>query len=471
MIPDFDSRQVNMLAVRDSSVKYSSCSRLLISVLMIGLVFGEFKSQTFGLIIVSVCCLCIFLLQSSQFLRVRISFVLCFALLAVLGSASALRSLLDGSSPSSADIQRDLLIVLGHLLALLLGYSIAVASRTYCAFWALAITACVLSLAHLVLLVVAFHSGVSSLAELRIRAGRGTLAEEVGLICLLLLGVGGDSERRTTIVRRVMIAIISVSVVLSFSRGLMINLFIIVVLIVCLRRPSSFPIRALRISFRKVFLFGAVFGASVIVGIALVSEFLPAVYEFVDKYYFAKIETSWREVSTYNDTSRVDISSNYRGYESGRAMAEFENAGWVEQLFGQGYGAVVDLGVETASTTSTFSRRSAPFLHNGYLYFLVKTGVLGLLLYFGFLFYLLYRAVVGASNSVVSYYGRSALVSCVLILGVGTFTTGGFGYPSGYLSLAFLIGILVVPEEAMSGKDGSLRTTLSSVSVKDGSYL
>jgi hypothetical protein len=107
----------------------------------------------------------------------------------------------------------------------------------------------------------------------------------------------------------------------------------------------------------------------------------------------------------------------------------------------------VDFGFETASTKSTFSRTGAAFLHNGYAYFLMKTGILGVVLYAGFMVHLVARA---ASRHIwpitpFALTQRKLLLVGVIGLAVGTVTTGGLGFPATYLGLVVILGACYGP--------------------------
>jgi O-antigen ligase len=58
-----------------------------------------------------------------------------------------------------------------------------------------------------------------------------------------------------------------------------------------------------------------------------------------------------------------------------------------------GVGSALKFGLETAGSKSHFSRMEAAFLHNGYAYYLMKTGIIGLLMYGCFLLHLAVRAI------------------------------------------------------------------------------
>ena len=99
-------------------------------------------------------------------------------------------------------------------------------------------------------------------------------------------------------------------------------------------------------------------------------------------------------------------------------------------------------GLETASTKASFTRTEASFLHNGYTYFLMKTGVVGALMYVAFLLHLGRRAIAHTHwpTDVFASMQRRVLLVLVIALAVGTVTTGGLGYPATFFGLAVLLG-------------------------------
>ena len=95
---------------------------------------------------------------------------------------------------------------------------------------------------------------------------------------------------------------------------------------------------------------------------------------FVDK-----ILGSFNELSIGNYNTEEEINMKYRGYESFMAVDQFLKGDSKDWMFG-GLGKLVDL--------KTFLRLGAdtdyefiPVLHNGWLYLLIKTGLIGILTY------------------------------------------------------------------------------------------
>ena len=87
-----------------------------------------------------------------------------------------------------------------------------------------------------------------------------------------------------------------------------------------------------------------------------------------------------------------DLWKHWRGYEAQTAIKMLNDDGFVSWGIGKGFGALVDLGVEVQLSGEDV--RYIPILHNGFVYVLFKTGILGLLFYLFYVSYLysFYRA-------------------------------------------------------------------------------
>ena len=103
--------------------------------------------------------------------------------------------------------------------------------------------------------------------------------------------------------------------------------------------------------------------------------------------FFGKILRSIQELIP--DESQ-NINSNWRAVESAVALSAILNGSFFEILFGKGMGFRLPLGFEMTLANVEFD--SIPILHNGYLYILLKYGVIGLFLWFKFLRSLLLRS-------------------------------------------------------------------------------
>jgi hypothetical protein len=86
-----------------------------------------------------------------------------------------------------------------------------------------------------------------------------------------------------------------------------------------------------------------------------------------------------------------EVHDNWRGYETARALRHWAAGHPGQWLLGDGFGALVDLGrFQQLSPNPRERMRFIPVFHNGYIYVLVKTGLVGLGLY-GWMLWRLYR--------------------------------------------------------------------------------
>lgn len=137
--------------------------------------------------------------------------------------------------------------------------------------------------------------------------------------------------------------------------------------------------------------------AIVIFGLVIAPQFADS------RTAMGRLANTFREVFNFKFQDLVDINQKWRAYESLMAINTFIGGGPAEYIFGQGFGAKVDLqmlqGLGVGSNIIEF--QYIPVLHNGYLMVLVKAGLMGLILYLAFLYKLLQHC-----NEVDSKRGR-----------------------------------------------------------------
>lgn len=109
-----------------------------------------------------------------------------------------------------------------------------------------------------------------------------------------------------------------------------------------------------------------------------------------------KIARSLRELKVKEYSNFRDINLNWRGYETKKAIETYNSGTLLKKMFGQGFGALVDLKMEMELAGEKFTK--IPILHNGYAYILVKTGIAGIICYLLFYFLIISRAVSKPSN-------------------------------------------------------------------------
>lgn len=87
------------------------------------------------------------------------------------------------------------------------------------------------------------------------------------------------------------------------------------------------------------------------------------------------------EVKIHHFDTFDEINADWRGFEAYRALVTYERFSPREAVMGGGLGTLVDLGFPM-DFSATESYQFIPTTHNGYAYLLVKTGPVGLLLFF-----------------------------------------------------------------------------------------
>ena len=98
--------------------------------------------------------------------------------------------------------------------------------------------------------------------------------------------------------------------------------------------------------------------------------------------FFGKIANSVNEINATNYRTDEEINTRYRGFESFMAWKGYVGGSTATIVFGE-MGKLIDLEVYVESLSDK-PMRMIPILHNGYLYLLIKTGIIGVLIYMFF---------------------------------------------------------------------------------------
>jgi len=117
--------------------------------------------------------------------------------------------------------------------------------------------------------------------------------------------------------------------------------------------------------------------------------------------------------------NHADLWDHWRGYEAKRAMALMADHP-SSFVFGNGYGSLVNLRFYAPLTGDEKGMKYISELHNGYAYLLYKTGIIGLLIYIGFLIRI-YRNIYTNRNfvyTVLSAIGLIFLFTTITITGL-----------------------------------------------------
>ena len=132
--------------------------------------------------------------------------------------------------------------------------------------------------------------------------------------------------------------------------------------------------------------------------------------------------------------NHADLWDHWRGYEAKRAIALL-NENPKAYVFGCGYGSLVNLKFYAPLSGDPKGMRYISELHNGYVYVLYKTGIIGIILYLFFLFTLYIKI----------YFNKNFITVFISIIGLSfIFTTlVTVGINNSNESLIFLLGALL----------------------------
>lgn len=233
------------------------------------------------------------------------------------------------------------------------------------------LAAVIASMIHLLNSMLSYQSGFS-IMDLRDDVGGGSSITFIGLS--LLVGV---RQARKFIGLNVWLYYLSImlcagSLILSGSRTYIFS-FAVMFLIMSGWRMLSL----------KTFFILLPLGIAIFVAI-LSTNSAP---EGRDLTLISKFANSTSEMNVRDYDSMKEINLNWRGFEAYRAYVTYMDGSIAEKAFGQGFGALIDLGFFMKLGESEF--RFIPVLHNGFMYVLVKYGFFGLLTYLYFIFKLI----------------------------------------------------------------------------------
>ena len=161
----------------------------------------------------------------------------------------------------------------------------------------------------------------------------------------------------------------SLAIIISFSRTLISVLSVGLLFSV---RYKGLGTRMLRSKGVGALGFAAALGTVIFVAASSASLLSSS---FFDKFANTADEVKFRHYDSFQE-----ISDNWRGFEAYRGFQTYDGYSPREQVMGAGLGALVDLGF-SMQLTPTESMRFIPIVHNGYTYLLVKTGVIGIMLF------------------------------------------------------------------------------------------
>jgi hypothetical protein len=340
-----------------------------------------------------------------------------FVLLIVIG-------LLSGLPNGRHDYFRDILIFSRNIVYFISGVALSKYIKKFSQFFRyFVVVAFLASLAHVGKIVL--HLGaINSLQTIRTVAGFSNSVE--GIILSIFVSCLLSRKFREVIgsfnfLQKLMLLFTTMSFFLYFSRTLL-----VVLVVVCLFLCDSVYVRKIfSQKNRRLFFIAISFGTLLTIAY-FASLSLPVnspVRTLVEKFQNVPDEVTWSKERNLTAT-REEIQNNWRGYEAYQGLLKFEEGGTLQRMFGFGFGARVDLGLIMKLGGKDYE--DVPILHNEYVMLLVKTGIVGLLLYLLFLYMLGFRTLKQSeTNNPEVYYSYQMISALSVVMLLNTFI--GFG--------------------------------------------
>lgn len=224
-------------------------------------------------------------------------------------------------------------------------------------------------------------------------------------------------------IKKAFILIMTVAIVGSLSRTNYISFLIMgIILLIDVNNPSVFIRNILKIVPVFIILFVCIY------------MILPDVLaiDLTNKFFRSLIEISINN----NWTTQENVILNWRGFENYSAIQMYSQGNIFENVFGFGFGSEIYVG-EFASIVDESATNSIPVLHNGYYTILIKTGIIGLLLFISFLIINLYKTSINIKKGIFTYENK-VVIGILLLIIVLTFVITGM-FSKGSLLIPCLI--------------------------------
>lgn len=278
------------------------------------------------------------------------------------------------------DWLKDIMYFLKPILAIVTGYLlVSKINDKQFFFKAIIYVAIVFSIFHIIGVVVNTDFATDSINEIRKHHGISNLLELMALIVL----IGSYKFEylnviKHKLVKKIILLILSVSIVFYFSRTMLIALIIMGLAVYGYTKLS---VKGLKYAFILLSLIGVFYIYLFSVDI---KRDEPGIDSFLYKMKIAPTEifSSAVEIDKKNHENLWDY---WRAYEADMALDQMSLQPF-SYFMGVGFGSLVDL--KFKAPLNKDGMRYIPLLHNGYVYLIFKTGFIGLFFYVIFLGYL-----------------------------------------------------------------------------------
>lgn len=271
----------------------------------------------------------------------------------------------------------------------------------------------------------------ASIQELHNHKGGGNFLPVISLAMIIIAdrqGIVLFNGRYNKAVRYSIIFINGAAVFLSFYRVMWLSLVILI-----LFGAGFFTLKRL---FRGLALLG------IIILVLQITILLMPEDRLDSDTMLGKIALSLDEVIIRDYFNIADMRAHWRGYESYMAFQTYYEGDFLNVLVGHGFGKLIDLKIVTLLGAENL--RYIPILHNGYMYLLVKTGFLGLLLHLFYLYMLIQTGIryIDENDNQLIFAGYCIMAMSIVFV-LTTYFAAGMLNKFLFFSLLLLLGCML----------------------------
>lgn len=299
-------------------------------------------------------------------------------------------------SNSTRDVGRDFFYFLTPIFLLLLGNKIASSISLTLFFKYLIILGLIYSSVYIISFFIVNITFDLDPEEMRAKIGAGNFLSIISIFLMMI--PSKILNLKITFVFKFAIILINIFAIILFNtRSYYLSFFIFILFFV-----NSFSIKYKFASY--IFLIICIFTT------------LTLNLDNTENVILNKTLNSFNEISVSSTTDLNENNSNYRAYETFSGLSTFLAGTPINMLLGNGFGKLIDLKIEIQLGSESW--QFIPLLHNGFIYLLVKTGLLGLFLFFLFFYKIYPKKINIQTNKIESYLHIfiKSLIICVLLL-------------------------------------------------------
>jgi hypothetical protein len=319
------------------------------------------------------------------------------------------------NKPNAYNFIRDLLYFIKPVMLILLGYFISRLINDWkIIFKALIYLGVGYALYHI--LHTLFFTDFSTATVSKIRAVNG-LSNIIEIFAIALIVLGNKFPKYNVFLKKrtkhIVLFLLITSFILYFSRTMFVGLVFLILGVLNYLKLNKKGIKYL-VLLLVVFigLYSYLYSVKIDRDGGALESFL----------YKIKIAPSEIFSPRFNFNNHAELWDHWRAYEAYCAINGL-NEDPINYIGGKGIGAQIDLKF-LAPISSEGNTRYIPILHNGYVFILYKTGIIGLLLYLFFLFSLYFQAYKKTKKLENKIYGNLVSATSLYLMFSSLIITG-----------------------------------------------